>query len=92
MRRKISIRFLSRAMLAFIVGVLLPTACIKANDDSPPPPPVTPPGLAACGMDDASIPDFTLNDDNTNSPTFGQQLSLSDYSGKVLLIFWMRAT
>jgi len=92
MRRKLSLRFLSRAVLAFVVGVLLPTACIKANDDSPPPPPVTPPGLADCGMDDASIPDFTLTDGNASGPTYQEQISLSDYAGKVLLIFWMRAT
>lgn len=91
MRSILNLQFLSRAFLAFAVGVMLPTACIKA-EDSPPPPPVTPPGLADCGMGDASIPDFTLTDDNTNSPTYGQEHSLSDYSGKVLFIFWMRAT
>ena len=92
MRPTFNLRFVSRAVLAFTVGVVLPIACVRANDDSPPPPPVTPPGLADCGMDDASIPDFTLTDDNTFSPTHGQSLSLSDYSGKILLIFWMRAT
>jgi hypothetical protein len=81
---------LIHAMLLLALLLALPSACRGANDD--PAPPVTPPALAPCGMDDASIPDFTLTDDNAMSPTFTQEFALSDYSGKVLLIFWMRAT
>ena len=90
MRLHYSLRNLTRALLLVAVLVLIPTACVKANDE--PQPLVSPPGLAPCGMGDASIPDFTLTDGNSNSPTSGQEIALSDYSGQVLLIFWMRAT
>jgi hypothetical protein len=85
-----SLRNLFRALLCVVVLVLVPSACVKADDSVQPQ--VSPPGLAPCGMGDASIPDFTLIDDNANSPTSGEEISLADYSGKVLMIFWMRAT
>ncbi len=90
MRPTIHLNSLSRALLALVMLLMLPSACRGANDD--PPAGITPPALAPCGMGDASIPDFTLADGNAMSPTYTQELSLSDYSGKVLLIFWMRAT
>ncbi len=90
MRFHYSLRNVTRALLCVAVLVLVPTACVKAADE--PQPLVSPPGLAPCGMGDASIPDFTLIDDNDNSPTVGQEISLSDFSGKVVFIFWMRAT
>ena len=90
MRFHYSLRNITRALLCVAVLVSIPTACVKASDE--PQPLVSPPGLAPCGMGDASIPDFTLIDGNSNSPTSGQEIALSDYSGKVLMIFWMRAT
>jgi len=78
---------LIRLLLPLAVLALWPTGC-KAE----PSPPVSPPNLEPCGLDDASIPDFTLQDMNPASPTANEQVALSDYSGKVLLIFWMRAT
>lgn len=92
MRHTLSLRSLTQTLITVAVLTLLPSACIKANDDTGPPPPVTPPGLAPCGMGDASIPGFTLTDDNAFSPTYEAEISLGDYSGKILLIFWMRAT
>ena len=91
MRIDICMRSLTRFLLLAAVLVLIPSACVRANNIEPEPL-VSPPGLAPCGMADASIPDFTLVDDNASSPTAGQEVSLSNYSGKVLLIFWMRAT
>lgn len=85
-----SLRNLFRALLFIAVLVMIPTSCVRADDS--PQPLVSPPGLAPCGLGDSSIPDFTLIDDNANSPTSGEEIALSDYSGKVLLIFWMRAT
>ena len=90
MRTEISLKNLTRVLLCVAVLVLVPSACVRANDS--PQPLVSPPGLAPCGIGDASIPDFTLVDDNANSPTSGDEIALSDYSGKVLFIFWMRAT
>ncbi len=52
----------------------------------------SPPDLAPCGMDDRTIPDFTLQDQITNSPTYGQGVSLSDFAGKVVLVYWLTAT
>lgn len=49
-------------------------------------------GLAPCGIEDASIPDFTLVDGIVASPTHGKEVALSDYAGKVVMIFWMTAT
>ena len=76
-----------RWILPLLALAMWPAGC-KAD----PPPPASPPNLEPCGLDDPSIPDFTLEDRNPASPTSGQQVSLSDHSGKVLLIFWMRST
>jgi len=40
-------------------------------------------------MGDLSIPDFTLIDQIPGSPTYNQSVSLTDYAGQVLLIYWM---
>ena len=88
--RKVSSDWPYRDVLCHRTLRTVSTACVKAADE--PQPLVSPPGLAPCGMGDASIPDFTLIDDNDNSPTVGQEISLSDFSGKVVFIFWMRAT
>ncbi len=61
--------------------------CCDATED-----PDAAPGLPPCGLDDASIPDFTLVDGIEASLTYGKEVSLSDYSGKVVMIFWMTAT
>jgi len=37
------------------------------------------------------VPDFTLNDVNTNSDTYGQEVGLSDVLGQVLVIYWANA-
>jgi len=76
-----------RCLLPIAVLAWAPTGC-----PSDPPPPITPPDLAPCGLGDGSIPDFALPDVNPNSPTYEQEVALGDLSGKVLLIFWMRAT
>lgn len=36
-------------------------------------------------------PDFSLRDVNPNSETFGRQVTLSDYKGKVVLLYFMIA-
>ncbi len=78
---------LIRWILPLAVLILWPAGC-KADPPTPP----TPPTLAPCGLDDPALPDFTLTDVNPASPTYEQEVSLSDHAGKVLLIFWMRAT
>jgi hypothetical protein len=80
---------------ATLIRLLLPLALLTlwpAGCKADPPPPMSPPNLEPCGLDDRSIPDFTLQDMNPASPTANEQVALSDFSGKVLLIFWMRAT
>ena len=79
-----------RGLFALLLLLWLPGGCSQAQDD--PPPPAAPPNLAPCGLDDPSIPDFALTDDNDNSPTFGQEVSLGDFAGKVVVIYWMTAT
>ena len=48
--------------------------------------------MTPCGMGDPSLPDFTLQDVRAASPTYHQDVSLSDFAGQVLMIFWMTAT
>ncbi len=79
-----------RGLLLLGLLVWLPSGCSQAQPD--PLPPATPPDLAPCGLDDPSIPDFTLTDDNSNSPTHGQEVGLGDFAGKVVVIYWMTAT
>jgi hypothetical protein len=79
-----------RGWLLLALLLWLPSGCSQAQPV--PPPPTVPPNLAPCGIDDTSIPDFTLIDDNSNSPTHGQTVALDDFSGKVVVIYWMTAT
>lgn len=79
-----------RGLLALVLLLWLPGGCSQAQPD--PDPPAAPPNLAPCGIDDPSIPDFALTDDNGNSPTFGQEISLGEFAGKVVVIYWMTAT
>jgi len=82
-------RLLPTLIAACLLGC---PALLAATPAAAQAPPAAPPELAECGLDDASIPDFTLVDQNANSPTYGQSLSLSDHAGKVVLIFWMTGT
>ena len=81
---------LSRACLIGLPALLLLLPGITGKAD--PPPPSLPPELSPCGLADSSIPDFTLIDMIPQSPTHNQPVSLVDYSGQVLLIYWMTAT
>ena len=45
-----------------------------------------------CGIGETLVPDFTLTDVNTNSPTHGQVRSRDDFLGEVLVIYWSKAT
>ena len=36
----------------------------------------------------SEAPDFTLVDDNPTSPTFGDEIALSDYQGSLVLLFF----
>ena len=51
----------------------------------------TPKVPSECGFVDDMVPDFTLNDVNTNSDTYGQEVGLSDVLGQVLVIYWANA-
>ncbi len=73
------------AMLA--LALLASPACPGGD-----PAPDDGPHLAPCGLDDASIPDFSLTDVIPGSATYDRQVALSDFDGMVLLIFWMTAT
>ena len=55
----------------------------------------TPPPAAApedCQLYPATIPAFTLTDDNPNSSTYGQEVSTDDLLGPVLVMYWAQAT
>ena len=54
----------------------------------------TPPGdpTEDCGLQEGVVPDFTLDDLNPNSPTYGQERSRSDSLGRVLVIYFATAT
>jgi len=45
-----------------------------------------------CGFDDDTAPDFTLQDVNPTSPTYGQDVSLSDLQGKAVFLMFMRSS
>jgi len=45
-----------------------------------------------CGQDVAQIPDFSLVDQNPNSPTYGQTYTRDALMGQVLVIYWALAT
>ncbi len=81
---------LHKACLIGLPAALLLLPGISGKAD--PPPPSLPPDLSPCGLDDTSIPDFTLVDQIPQSATYNQPVSLADYSGQVVLIYWMTAT
>ncbi len=78
---------LQHACLIGLTAALLLLPALPGQAD--PPPPHLPPDLSPCGMGDLSIPDFTLIDQIPGSPTYNQSVSLTDYAGQVLLIYWM---
>jgi hypothetical protein len=79
-----------RGWILLALLLWLPSGCSQAQPG--PEPPTVPPDLAPCGVGDTSIPNFALTDDNSNSPTHGQTVALNDFSGKVVVIYWMTAT
>jgi hypothetical protein len=55
----------------------------------------TPPPAAEpedCQLDPATIPAFTLIDENPNSSSYGQEVSTDDLLGPVLVMYWAQAT
>ncbi len=46
----------------------------------------------ACGLTPEVIPDFTLQDVNPNSPTFGSEVSRDSLLGEYLIIYFSQAT
>ncbi len=52
-----------------------------------------PPGKEqTCGLVPELIPDFSLEDQNPSSPTYGQTISRDETLGQVLLIYFATAT
>ena len=49
-------------------------------------------GPEDCGIEEATIPDFALVDENTRSETSGRTISRDELLGEVLLIYWAQAT
>ena len=45
-----------------------------------------------CGLNDDPCPDFTLADVNPTSPTYGQEITLSDLQGKVVFLIFVRSS
>ena len=45
-----------------------------------------------CGFNDDPAPDFTLEDVNPTSPTYGQDITLSDLQGKAVFLMFMRSS
>ncbi len=45
-----------------------------------------------CGLDDPTLPDFELVDENPASPTEGVAYASADFLGRVLVIYWAVAT
>ncbi len=45
-----------------------------------------------CGYGDPGAPDFSLEDSNPSSSSFGEVLSLSDFAGRVAVIYFAHAT
>lgn len=45
-----------------------------------------------CGIEATIIPDFTLEDVNPNSPTFGTERSRDEFLGSFLLVYFAQAT
>mgnify|MGYP006979926006 CR=1 FL=1 len=46
---------------------------------------------ADCGLSPVALPDFSLVDMNTHSPTYKQSVSLDDHAGEVVVIYWAYA-
>jgi len=59
-------------------------ACASAQDDAT--------NRPDCGYNDDPGPNFTLEDVNPTSPTYGQQITLSDYDDKVIFIMFIRSS
>ena len=49
-------------------------------------------GADDCGLADALIPDFSLQDLNFNSTTFQQVYTRDDLLGRVLVMYWAQST
>lgn len=49
-------------------------------------------GPTNCGLDEVVVPDFSLVDQNTASPTLGQTFTQDEFLGSVLVIYWASAT
>jgi len=47
---------------------------------------------AECGFQQGQVPDFTLDDVNPGSATYGQQRSRSESLGRVLVVYFATAT
>jgi len=62
----------------------------ELNAPPGPPPAATPAG--ECGLGAVTVPDFTLQDLCPGSPTYEQQVTLSDHLGEVMVIYWATAT
>ena len=77
-----SARSLTRCTLALVV--LLWTLPAAADPD------VT--NRPDCGFSDDPAPDFTLEDVNPTSPTYGQDIALSYLRGKVVFLMFMRSS
>jgi thiol-disulfide isomerase/thioredoxin len=45
-----------------------------------------------CGLNDDPCPDFTLADVNPTSPTYGQEITLSELQGKVVFLLFIRSS
>jgi thiol-disulfide isomerase/thioredoxin len=69
---------------ALLLGALLWTLPAAADPD------VT--NRPDCGMNDDPAPDFTLEDVNPTSPTYGQDITLSGLQGKVVFLMFMRSS
>ncbi len=76
-----SLRFPILAFLA-LFAVLLSAGEARAQMDP----------QASCGLEEGTVPAFTLEDVNPNSSTYGQQRGLDDSLGRVLVIYFATAT
>ncbi len=57
-------------------------ACTPADDEVE----------ATCGLEPEVIPDFTLEDMNPTSATYGEQVARDDHLGDVWFLYWAHAT
>ncbi len=70
------------AWIALFALLIAPVAGAPATGDP----------TAECGFEQGPVPDFTLDDVNTNSKTYGQERSRSDSLGRVLVVYFSTAT